>query len=49
MIVIANIFRKLETVKDLIKTLLQKRIFRKSFDSQHVKATLFCSISGIYI
>ena len=36
-IVIANIFPKLQTVKDLLKPLSKKRHFRTSFNSQHVK------------
>ena len=36
MIVIANIFRKLRTVKGLFKPLSRKRCFRTSFDSQRV-------------
>ena len=36
MIVIANVFPKLQTVKHLIKPLSWKRHFRTSFDSQHV-------------
>ena len=36
-IVIANLFSKLQTVKDLVKPLSWKRRFRTSFDRQHVK------------
>ena len=36
MIMIANVFPKLQTVKDLVKPLSSKRRFRTSFDSQHV-------------
>ena len=36
MIVIINVFPKLQTVKDLVKPLSRKRCFRTSFDSQHV-------------
>ena len=37
MIVIANIFPKLQTVKDLFRQLSKKRPFRASFDGQQVK------------
>ena len=37
MMLIANEFPKLETVKNLVRPLSKKRRFRKSFDSQHVK------------
>ena len=37
MIVIANAFPKLQTLKNLVRTLSKKRRFRTSFDSQHVK------------
>ena len=36
MIVIANVFSKLQTVKDLVKPLSRKRRFRASFDCQRV-------------
>ena len=36
-IVIANVFWKLQTVKDLVRQLSKKRRLRTSFDSQHVK------------
>ena len=36
MIVIANVFPKLQTVKKLVKPLCRKRRFRTSFDSQRV-------------
>ena len=39
MIAIANAFPKLETVKNLVRTLSKKRRFRTSFDSQIVKAS----------
>ena len=39
MIVIANVFKKVETVKILIRPLSEKRRFRTRFDSQHVKAS----------
>ena len=35
--VIANVFPKLKTVKDLVRPLSKKRCFRTPFDSQHVK------------
>ena len=37
MVVRANVFWKLQNVKDLFRLLIQKRCFRTSFDSQHVK------------
>ena len=37
MIVIANIFPNLQTVKDLVRSLSKKRCFRTHFDSQDVK------------
>ena len=37
MIVIAELFPKLETVKILVRKLSKKRCFRKRFDSQHVE------------
>ena len=37
MLVIANLFPKLQTVKILVKGLFKNRCFRKRFDSQHVK------------
>ena len=39
MIVIANVFKKLETVKILVRPLSKKRCFRTRFDNQHVKAS----------
>ena len=38
-IVIANMFSRLQTVKDLGRTLSQKRRFRTSFNSQYVKGS----------
>ena len=35
-LVIAHVFPKLQTVKDLVKKLFWKRRLRKSFNSQHV-------------
>ena len=37
MIVIATLFQKLQTVKDLLSPLSEKYRFRTSFESQHVK------------
>ena len=37
MIVKATLFRKLQTVKDLIKALSKKYRCRRPFESQHVK------------
>ena len=37
MIVIAKVFPKLPTVKDLVRPLSKKRCFRTPFDSQHIK------------
>ena len=39
MIVIANVFRKLEAVKILFRPLSKKCRFRTRFNSQHVKAS----------
>ena len=39
MIVLANVFPKLENVKNFVRTLSKKRRFRTRFDSQHVKAS----------
>ena len=39
MIVIPTLFRKLETVKDLVRQLYKKHCFREAFDSQHVKGS----------
>ena len=39
MIVIATLFRKLQTVKDLVRPLSKKHRFRTPFDSQHVKGS----------
>ena len=39
MIVIANVFPKVENVKILVRPLSNKRLFRTRFDSQHVKAS----------
>ena len=38
-IVRANLFPKLQTVKDLVRPLSKKRRFRRSFDNQHVKGS----------
>ena len=37
MIVIANVYPKLQTVKDLVRALSKKRRFTMPFDSQQVK------------
>ena len=37
MIVIPTLFRKLETVKDLVGPLSKKHRFRTPFDSEHIK------------
>ena len=37
MIVIATLFRKLQTVKDLVRPLFKKHRFRNSFDNQYVR------------
>ena len=37
MIVIATLFRKLHTVKELVRPLFKKDHLRNSFDSQHIK------------
>ena len=37
MIVIDTLFRKLQTLKDLVRPLSKKHCFRSLFDSQHVK------------
>ena len=39
MIVIANVYQKLQTVKILVRPRSKKRSFRSAFDSQHVKAS----------
>ena len=39
MIVIATLFRKLQTVKDLVRRLSEKHRFKALFDSQHVKGS----------
>ena len=40
MMVTANVFPKLETVKILVRPLSQSHRFRTSFDSEHVKASI---------
>ena len=47
-IVIANIFPKIQTVKDLVRPLYNKRHFRTRFDSQRVQGleTLMKSVNG---
>ena len=39
MIVIATLFRKLHTAKDLVRPLSKKQRFRTPFDSQHAKGS----------
>ena len=39
MFVIANVFAKLQTAKNLVRTLSKKRWFRTRFDSQHMKVS----------
>ena len=39
MIVIATLFRELQTVKDLVRPLSEKHRFKAPFDSQHVKGS----------
>ena len=39
-VVIANVFPKLQTVKDLFRALSKKRRFRISFETQHAKGSL---------
>ena len=39
MIVIDNLFPKLQTAKNLVRKLSKRRRFRARFDSQHVKAS----------
>ena len=46
MIVITNIFRKWQTVKNLVRPLSKKRPFRTSFESQHVKGSQTLVKSG---
>ena len=40
MMVTANVFPKLETVKILVRPLSKKLRFRTRFDSEHVKASI---------
>ena len=51
MIVIRTLFRKLQTVKDLVRPLSKKHRFRTTFDSQHVKQsqTLLKSYESTFI
>ena len=44
--VIANVFAKFQTVKNLIRPLSKKRRFRTHIDSQHVKASLILAKSS---
>ena len=41
MIVIANVFPKLQTVKNFVRTFSKKHGFRQHFDSEHVKASKY--------
>ena len=47
LILIATLFEKLDTVKDLVRSLFQKDRLRNPFDSQHIKGsqTLVKSVS----
>ena len=45
MIVIANVFPKLDIAKKFVRTLSKKRRFRKRFDSELVKASQILAIS----
>ena len=45
MILIANVFPKLQSVKNLLRPVSKKRRFRKRFDSQHVKPSLILAKS----
>ena len=38
-VLIATSFRKLQTVKEVVRQLFQKHPFRKPFDSQHIKGS----------
>ena len=39
MIVMGNVFQKLQAVKELVRPLSKKRCFRTPFDSQHFKGS----------
>ena len=45
MIIIANVFPKLQTVKNFVRRLSKKLRFRTRFDSQRVKASQMFAIS----
>ena len=45
MILIAIVFPKLQSVKNLLRPVSKKRRFRKRFDSQHVKPSLILAKS----
>ena len=45
MIVVANVFPKLETVKILVRPVSKKRRFRTRFESQHLKPSQILAIS----
>ena len=44
MMVIANVFLKLQTVKILVRALCKMGRFRKRFDSQHVKVSQIATL-----
>ena len=44
-LVIANVFVSLQTVKNLVRTLSKQRCFRTRFNSQHVKVSQILAIS----
>ena len=46
MIVIATLFRKLHTVKELVRPLSKKHRLRRPFDNEHVKASQTLVKSG---
>ena len=46
MIVIATLFRKLQTVKELVRPLSKKHRLRRPFDNEHVKASQTLVKSG---
>ena len=51
MIVIADVFAKLQTVKSLFRTPYKRHRFRACFDSQHLKASQIlakCPLERLY-
>ena len=46
MILIATLFGKLDTVKELVRPLFKKHRFRNPFDSQHIKGSQTLVKSG---